>query len=161
MIPENKKVEIEGAASGWILNDIGKGVYKVGYARSQKEYEMHFAKLYDALDKVDRMLENKKYLIGDKFTIVDLRLFQTLIRYDISYLVLFRCNKRAIRSYKNIHRYVKNLFHNESMRHTVNVEHIKRYYFLSPTELNPTGLIPAGPELWWETQPDRSKGSTK
>lgn len=75
MIPENKRAEIEGAAGGWILNDINKGVYKVGYAQTQNEYERHFAKLYEALEKVDRMLENKKYLIGDKFTIVDLRLF--------------------------------------------------------------------------------------
>jgi len=75
MIPENKQTEIEGTAQGWILKDINKGVYKIGYAESQQQYEQQFAKLYEALDKVERMLEKKKYLIGDKFTIVDLRLF--------------------------------------------------------------------------------------
>lgn len=151
MIPEDKRAE--GAAAGWILNDIGRRVYQIGNADTQEEYEHHFRTLYVALDKAEHMLESKKYLIGDKFTIADLRLFQTLIRYDAAYLVLYRCNKRAIRSYKNIQRYLRHLYHVEQLKQTVNIEHIKRRYYLSHPELNPRGLIPAGPEPWWEAPP--------
>jgi len=80
------------------------------------QYEHYFKKLYAALDKIERMLEKKKYIIGDQLTIVDVRLFQTFLRYDIAYLVLFRCNKRAIRSYKNISRYVKQLYNDEGLK---------------------------------------------
>lgn len=153
MIPEDRRAAIEGAAAGWLLNDIGQGVYKIGYAETQEQYEHHFAKLYVALDKAEGMLESRKYLFGDKFTIADLRLFQTLIRYDAAYLVLFRCNKRAIRSYKNIQRYLRHLYHDRNLKQTVDIDHIKRRYFLSHPELNPRRLIPAGPEPWWEAPP--------
>ena len=93
--------------------------------------------LFDSLDRVESMLEGHKYLVGDKFTFIDLRIFMCLIRFDPVYVVLFKCNKRPIKSYKNISRYVKHLFHDVGLNITFDLDHIKRHYYKSLTFINP------------------------
>ena len=100
------------------------------------------------------MLEGgKEYLIGNKFTYCDLRLFQTLIRFDAVYVVHFKCNKKTIESYTNISRYVRHMYNHvlgRGLKEFVNIEHIKLHYYGTHDVLNPKLIVPLGPDHWWE-----------
>jgi glutathionyl-hydroquinone reductase len=98
------------------------------------------------------MLEGHQYLVGDRFTFIDLRIFMCLIRFDPVYIVHFKCNKRPISSYKNISRYVRHLYHDIGLKETCDMDHIKRHYYGSHPNLNPKGFVPLGPDPWWETE---------
>ncbi len=97
-------------------------------------------------------MEEKKYLVGGKFSFIDLRIFMTLIRFDPVYVNLFKCNKRTIESYKNISRYVKHLYQDVGLSQSCDMDHIKRHYWKSLTNLNPKGFVPVGPDAWWEAK---------
>ena len=130
------KNEIDEAAD-WILPNIQRGVYKCGFAQNQLGYNEAFENLFKSLDRVETILEGHKYLIGDKFTFIDLRIYMCLIRFDPVYVVLFMCNKRPIKSYKNISRYLKHLHHDIGLKITFDLDHIKRHYYKSLIKNNP------------------------
>ncbi len=129
-----------------VYHDINNGVYKAGFATTQKAYEEAVNALFHALDIVDERLSKQRYLVGSNITEADWRLFTTLIRFDAVYHVHFKCNKKQIADYPNIYGYMKELYQVPGVAETVNFDHIKRHYYFSHTMINPTQIIPVGPE---------------
>lgn len=129
-----------------VYHDINNGVYKAGFATSQAAYEEAVTSLFNALDWIEARLSKQRYLVGDSITEADWRLFTTLIRFDAVYHGHFKCNKRQIADYPNIFGYMKELYQVDGVRETVNLDHIKRHYYFSHTMINPTQVIPVGPE---------------
>lgn len=129
-----------------VYHDINNGVYKAGFATSQAAYEEAVSSLFNALDWIEARLSKQRYLVGDSITEADWRLFTTLIRFDAVYHGHFKCNKRQIADYPNIFGYMKELYQVDGVRETVNLDHIKRHYYFSHTMINPTQVIPVGPE---------------
>ncbi|TVO33020.1 glutathione S-transferase family protein [Vibrio algivorus] len=131
----------------FIYPNINNGVYKTGFATTQQAYEDAFDSLFAALDKVEQHLSQSKYLVGEKITEADWRLFTTLIRFDAVYVGHFKCNLKRIADYSNIQGYMKELYQVPGVKETVNFDHIKRHYYFSHKGINPTQVIPKGPEL--------------
>lgn len=130
-----------------IYHCINNGVYKTGFATTQTAYEASYKELFDALDWVDGILSKNRYLTGDKLTEADWRLFTTLIRFDAVYFCHFKCNRQLIAQYSSIAGYVRELYQISGIAETVNFGHIKQHYFGSHKSINPTGIVPIGPEL--------------
>lgn len=133
--------------NSFVYDNINNGVYKCGFATKQEAYEEAFHELFDALDKVESILSEKKYLAGDTITEADWRLFTTLLRFDTVYFSHFKCNRKMIRDYQNIYRYLKELYNVPGVKETVNFRHIKEHYYRSHGSINPTGIVPVGPEF--------------
>jgi putative glutathione S-transferase len=126
---------------------INNGVYRCGFAGSQAAYERAFDALFSALDRVEEMLADSRYLAGETLTEADWRLFTTLVRFDAVYYVHFKCNLRRIAQYPNLSRLLSELYRVPGIAATVNMDHIKRHYYLSHKHLNPSGIVPKGPAL--------------
>ncbi|KZN38090.1 glutathione S-transferase family protein [Pseudoalteromonas luteoviolacea] len=133
--------------NGFVYESINNGVYRTGFATSQEAYSAAYEKLFDALDKVEEILSSNQYLVGDTLTEADWRLFTTLIRFDSVYVGHFKCNKRTIESYPNISNYVRALYQYPDVAQTVDFYHIKRHYYFSHTMINPTQVVPNGPDI--------------
>ena len=128
-----------------IYSDINNGVYKTGFAKTQKSYNDAVDKLFIKLGEIDKILGSSKYLTGDTITEADLRLIPTLLRFDMVYFTHFKCNIKLIRDFKNLSAYVKNLYSLQAIKQTTNFEHIKRHYYYSHEDINPNRIIPKGP----------------
>ena len=122
-------------------------MYKAGFATDQEVYEEEIYSLFETLDEVEKILEEQPFIAGDQLTEADWRLFTTLIRFDSVYYSHFKCNIRQIVDYKNIWSYTKRLYNIPGIEETVNMRHIKEHYFRSHKTINPTGIVPVGPEL--------------
>lgn len=149
LFPKNLQSTIE-EANDWTYNDINNGVYKSGFASSQEAYEKNVQTLFKSLDRVEEHLSTSPgpFYHGDKITEADVRLFTTIIRFDVVYVQHFKCNIRDIRSgYPAIHRWVKNLYWNVEAFGplTTQFEHIKRHYTRSHGQINPYAITPFGP----------------
>lgn len=131
----------------YIYPAINNGVYRCGFATMQEAYDAAFEQLFSALDKVENHLASSRYLAGDSLTEADWRLFTTLVRFDAVYVGHFKCNLKRIADYPNIQGYLKELYQYPGVAETVNFHHIKRHYYFSHTVINPTQIIPLGPEL--------------
>lgn len=129
-----------------IYNNINNGVYRTGFAATQKAYEKNYSRLFDALDYIEELLGKQQYLTGTQITEADWRLFTTLIRFDAVYVGHFKCNKRRIKDYSNLYNFMLELYQWPGIAETVNFEHIKQHYYYSHTEINPTQIVPKGPE---------------
>lgn len=143
--PEAFRQEIDDI-NEMVYHDINNGVYKAGFATTQKAYEEAVNALFHALDIVEERLSKQRYLVGSNITEADWRLFTTLIRFDAVYHGHFKCNKKQIADYPNIYGYMKELYQVPGVAETVNFDHIKRHYYFSHTMINPTQIIPVGPE---------------
>lgn len=130
-----------------VYSDINNGVYKAGFATSQSVYEENVTNLFNALDWVEDLLAHKRYLTGNTITEADWRLFTTLVRFDAVYVGHFKCNRKRIKDYPNISGYLRELYQIPGVAETVNMTHIKNHYYMSHANINPTGIVPAGPEL--------------
>jgi len=128
-----------------IYKTINNGVYKTGFAKTQDAYDEAVGALFDSLDRLENLLENKDFLLGNKLTEVDLRLVPTLLRFDIVYVTHFKCNIRRIKDYKNLSRYLRKLYEIPAIKETTNFEHIKHHYYYSHSSINPYQIIPKGP----------------
>jgi len=126
---------------------INNGVYRAGFATMQEAYEQAVRILFGALDEVEARLSNQRYLVGDRPTEADWRLFTTLVRFDAVYHGHFKCNLRRIVDYPNLWHYLRDLYQVAGVAETVSMEHIKRHYYGSHRHINPTGIVPLGPEL--------------
>ncbi|MGF1687196.1 glutathione S-transferase family protein [Photobacterium japonica] len=126
---------------------INNGVYRCGFATTQEAYDLAFDALFAALDTVDAHLATHRYLAGDQITEADWRLFTTLVRFDAVYVGHFKCNKQRIADYPHLQDYLKALYQQPGIAQTVDIPHIKRHYYVSHTTINPTGIVPLGPEL--------------
>lgn len=128
-----------------VYSKINDGVYKIGMASVQATYEKHLAALFQQLDEIESILGHQRYLVGDRVTEADIRLFATLIRFDPVYYGLFKCNLRMLIEFPNIHAYMRELYQMPSIKPTVDFEHIKFHYYASLTMLNPNKIVPLGP----------------
>ena len=131
----------------FVYKNINNGVYRCGFATEQSAYEEACQQLFDALDKIEQLLAKQKFLVGDTITEADWRLFTTLIRFDAVYVGHFKCNIKRIVDYKNIHCYLQYLYQFPGVAETVNFDHIKKHYYISHTSINPTKIVPMGPQL--------------
>ncbi len=130
-----------------IYDNVNNGVYKAGFAKTQKAYDEAVSKLFTTLDKIEKHLADHKFLVADKLTEADIRLVPTLLRFDIVYFTHFKCNVRMIKDYPNLSRYLKSLYNIEAIKNTTNFDHIKRHYYYSHDALNPFRIVPKGPIL--------------
>jgi putative glutathione S-transferase len=131
----------------FVYERVNNGVYRAGFAGSQKAYERAFDTLFAALDTLEGNLSQSRYVTGDALTEADWRLFTTLVRFDAVYYVHFKCNLRRIAEYPNLSRLLRELYGVPGVAETVNMDHIKRHYYLSHRHLNPSGIVPKGPAL--------------
>jgi putative glutathione S-transferase len=148
--------EIE-AVNERIYDSVNNGVYKAGFATSQAAYEHAFVKLFETLDWLDERLGRQLYLAGETLTEADWRLFTTLVRFDAVYFGHFKCNKRRIVDYPNLSNYLRELYQYPDVSGTVNLDHIKQHYYGSHRQINPTGIVPLGPELNLDAPHDRAR----
>ncbi|GJM16508.1 MAG: glutathione-dependent reductase [Thermodesulfobacteriota bacterium] len=154
--PEDLRDEIE-KINAVVYNNINNGVYKCGFATTQEAYEEAFHKLFKTLDEIETILSKNRYLVGDKLTEADWRLFTTLLRFDSVYYSHFKCNLRRIEEYPHMSNYIRELYQYPGVAETVNFKHIKEHYFKSHKTINPTGVVPIGPQLNLSTPHNRIK----
>jgi glutathionyl-hydroquinone reductase len=136
-----------------IYSTVNNGVYRCGFARSQGAYDEAVRALFSTLDWLEEHLAMHRWLCGERITEADWRLFTTLIRFDPVYVGHFKCNVRRIADYRNLTRYLRELYAEPSIAETVNFQHIKGHYYQSHPQLNPSGIVPIGPELQLEDDP--------
>jgi glutathionyl-hydroquinone reductase len=153
--PEFAKEQAE--LSSFIYERVNNGVYAAGFATKQEPYEKACRTLFAALDELDRRLSSRRYLFGNRIVESDWRLFCTLIRFDAVYYVHFKCNVRRLVDYANLHGYLLDLYQQAGIAETVNLDHIKRHYYVTHEEINPMRIVPIGPELDW-TRPHGREG---
>lgn len=144
--PEALRPEID-AINEKVYHAVNNGVYKAGFATKQEVYQEEVMNLFAALDELEERLEENRYLVGEQITEADWRLFTTLIRFDSVYHGHFKCNIKRITEYKNLWRYTRELYNWPGIADTVNFKHIKDHYYRSHKNINPAGIVPAGPEL--------------
>jgi putative glutathione S-transferase len=146
LYPQELRVEID-ALNERIYPMLNNGVYRTGFATTQLAYEEAFADVFAMLGELEARLDTQgPFLLGDKLTEVDVRLFVTLVRFDAAYNGLFKCNLRRLADYTNLSRYVDQMLRFPGIRKTVSIDHIKAGYY-SIKALNPNGIIPVGPQL--------------
>ncbi len=143
-----KEIKAEHAKlCDFIYDNINNGVYKAGFATRQRSYEISCQKLFDALDEMEKRLSKSRYLFGKRIVEADWRLFCTLIRFDVVYHGHFKCNLRRIIDYRNLQGYLLDLYRQPGISKTVSIDHIKRHYYMTHEEINPTRIVPLGPRL--------------
>jgi len=133
--------------SASVYEQINNGVYRAGFATSQKAYEKAVRILFAALDELEERLATSRYLFGSRIVETDWRLFCTLVRFDAVYYGHFKCNLRRIVDYANLDGYLRDLYQQPGIRETVNFDHIKRHYYITHDDINPTRIVPLGPIL--------------
>jgi glutathionyl-hydroquinone reductase len=154
--PRSLHAEID-AVNARVYKNINNGVYRAGFATKQKAYEEAFNDVFTALDDVEDILDRQRYLAGDRLTEADIRLFTTLVRFDAVYFGHFKCNLHRIADYPNLSNYLRELFQIPQIGSTVNFDHIKMHYYASHKQINPSGIVPVGPELNLDAPHDRAR----
>jgi len=146
LYPENLRTKID-EVNAWVYPTINNGVYKCGFAKLQQAYDEAVTEVFEALEKVECILSESRYLAGNSFTEADLRLFMTLVRFDEVYVVYFKTNIRCISSYHNIRNYCRDIYQLYGMADSIDMTHIKTHYFTSHPTLNHYAIIPKGPNV--------------
>jgi putative glutathione S-transferase len=154
LYPEKLRAEID-EINTLTYERVNNGVYRCGFAKSQAAYEEAFKRLFDALDTLEARLSKQRFLVGNRLTEADVRLFPTLVRFDPVYHYLFKCNLRKIDDYPNLSNYTRDLFARRGFGDTVDVGLIKKGYFANA--VNPTGIVPVGPIVDFTRPHDRSR----
>jgi putative glutathione S-transferase len=144
--PQALRPEID-ALNARIYAAVNNGVYQVGFARSQSAYDAAIGPLFGMLAELDARLARSRYLLGDRLTEADWRLFTTLIRFDAVYVGHFRCDRRRIQDHPHLQGWLRELYQWPGIAGTVDFDHIRRHYYLSHKQLNPSGILPIGPAL--------------
>jgi len=154
--PKNLRPQID-EINQFVYDTINNGVYKAGFATTQAVYDEEVKKLFDALDSIEDRLSRQRYLVGNTLTEADWRLFTTLLRFDPVYVGHFKCNLRRIADYPNLSNYIRDLYQVDGVKKTVHIRHIKQHYYTSHATINPTGIIPMGPEIEYEAPHNRDR----
>jgi putative glutathione S-transferase len=156
LYPDALRDEID-AVNAVIYEDVNNGVYKAGFAATQAAYEEAVDALFARLDWVEERLSRQRFLAGNRLTEADIRLFTTLARFDAVYYGHFKCNLRRLVDYPNLWNYARDLFQRPGFGDTVNFDHIKRHYYMTHDQLNPTRIVPKGPIMDWNAPHDRAR----
>jgi putative glutathione S-transferase len=146
LYPLPLRAEID-ALNAEIYESVNDGVYRAGFATSQDAYETAARRLFAELDRLEARLAGRRYLFGETPVETDWRLFVTLIRFDAVYHGHFKCNLRRLVDYPNLWGYLRDLYQIDGVAETVNFDHIKRHYYMTQVRINPTRIVPIGPEL--------------
>ncbi|MBV8722790.1 MAG: glutathione S-transferase C-terminal domain-containing protein, partial [Candidatus Eremiobacteraeota bacterium] len=133
------------ALNALLYERVNNGVYRAGFATTQSAYEAAVYPLFETLDAMDERLSVRRYLFGDTPVETDWRFFVTLVRFDAVYVGHFKCNLRRIADYPNLSGYVRDLYQIGGVASTVNFDHIKRHYYFTHDDINPTRIVPVGP----------------
>lgn len=144
--PQDLRAEID-AINARVYASVNNGVYRAGFATSQDAFEEAFDALFETLDDLEERLARQRYLLGERLTEADWRLFTTLLRFDPVYVGHFKCNKRRLVDYPNLWGFTRELYQVPGVAETVNLDHIKRHYYGSHESINPSGIVPKGPEI--------------
>ncbi len=144
--PADLQKEIDGVNAA-VYEHVNNGVYRAGFATTQAAYEEAFDALFAELDRLDARLAEQRYLCGERVTEADWRLFTTLVRFDAVYFGHFKCNLRRIADYAHLSGYLRELYQWPGVAETVNFTHIQHHYYYSHGTINPTRVVPKGPEL--------------
>ena len=159
LYPEPLRAEIDEVAQR-VFTEVNNGVYRCGFAGSQEAYDKAYDRLFTALDWLAGRLSSQRYLVGDTITEADVRLFTTLVRFDPVYHGHFKCNRSKLSEIPVLWNYARDLFQTPGFGDTVDFDHIKRHYSIVHTDINPTGIVPKGPNLhgWLEPHGRESLG---
>lgn len=142
-----------------IYMPVNNGVYRTGFATTQDAYEEAVTELFQNLDYWETVLAKQRYLCGDRLTEADICMFSTLLRFDSVYHGHFKCNLRRILDYPNLWNYLKELYQHPQIQPTCNLDHIKRHYYMSHPQINPTRIVPIGPQIDFDEKHDRDRFS--
>jgi putative glutathione S-transferase len=140
-----------------VYENVNNGVYRSGFASSQEAYEEAVIPLFHTLDELDERLQDRRHLFGDEQTLADWRLFTTLLRFDAVYFTHFKCNLRRIVDYPNLWPYLRDLYATPGVAETVDMDQIKRHYYCTHGGINPSRIVPVGPELDFTEPQDRAR----
>jgi putative glutathione S-transferase len=154
--PAELREEID-AINARVYDNVNNGVYRAGFATTQAAYEEAFLALFATLDNLEQRLSRQRYLTGIRLTEADWRLFTTLVRFDAVYVGHFKCNLRRIADYPNLSNTLRELYQVPGVAETVSIDHIKRHYYASHRQINPSGIVPLGPELNFTAPHDRGR----
>ena len=152
--PAGHRAEID-TVNARVYDTVNNGVYKAGFATSQSAYEAAATAVFETLDWLEARLAAQRHLVGRRLTEADIRLFTTLVRFDPVYFGHFKCNRRALIEYPALWAYVRDLFQHPAFRPTVNFLHIKNHYYGSHRWINPSGIVPIGPDRDFDAPVDR------
>jgi glutathionyl-hydroquinone reductase len=157
LYPEHLRETID-TINRYVFADVNNGVYRAGFAGTQEAYEKAYHRLFDRLDHLSERLSGQRYLVGDTITEADVRLFTTLVRFDPVYHGHFKCNRHKLTEMPVLWAYARDLFQTPGFGDTIDFAHIKAHYYEVHTDINPTGIVPAGPDLsTWLTEHGREK----
>lgn len=145
LCPAALEAEVDRAIDA-LYGPVNNGVYRAGFATTQEAYEESVRELFVALDTYERLLAGRRYLLGARFTEADICFFTTLLRFDAVYHYHFKCNLRRLADYPVLSAYLRDIYQMPGVAELCNFDHIKRHYFTSHPHLNPSGLVPIGPE---------------
>jgi glutathionyl-hydroquinone reductase len=161
LYPEPLRPEID-AMIDVLFTDVNNGVYRCGFAGNQEAYEQAYHQLFNRLDDLSDRLATQRYLVGDTITEADIRLFTTLVRFDAVYHGHFKCNRTKLSEMPVLWAYARDLFQTPGFGDTTDFVHIKRHYYECHLDINPTGIVPAGPALsgWLEPHDRESLGGS-
>lgn len=154
--PAELQTDID-AINQHVYDNINNGVYRCGFATEQQAYEKAYKRLFDALDDVEKILSRQRFLVGERITEADWRLFTTLIRFDAVYHGHFKCNRQRLNDFTHLADYLRELYQRPGIADTVHFDHFKRHYYISHTNINPTQIVPAGPNLDLNRSHNRNK----
>ncbi len=140
-----------------VYHTVNNGVYKCGFATTQDAYEEAFHPLFETLDWLEERLSGQRYLVGDTITEADWRLFTTLVRFDPVYVGHFKCNRQRIADYPNLSNYTRELYQWPGVAETIHMDHIKAHYYASHETINPTRIVPVGPDIDYTQPHDRAR----
>ncbi len=159
LYPEALRDEID-EVNGWVYSEVNNGVYRCGFAGNQEAYDDAFGRLFGALDRLSERLAGRRYLVGDTVTEADVRLFTTLARFDPVYHGHFKCNRQKLSELPVLWAYARDLFRTPGFGDTTDFVQIKQHYYLVHDDINPTGVVPLGPDLsgWMEPHGRESLG---
>ena len=155
LYPEHLRERID-KINRFVFADVNNGVYRAGFAGAQEAYEKAYQRLFDRLDKLSELLSTQRYLVGDTITEADVRLFTTLARFDSVYHGHFKCNRQKLSEMPVLWAYARDLFQTPGFGDTIDFVHIKQHYYIVHKDINPTQIVPAGPDLAnWLTEHGR------
>jgi glutathionyl-hydroquinone reductase len=156
LYPRQHRAEID-ELNAWIYETLNNGVYRAGFASSQQVYESAARTVFATLDRLEARLRDRRYLFGGTPLETDWRTFVTLVRFDAVYYGHFKCNLRRILDYPNLWGYLRDLYQYDGIAATVNFDHIKRHYYYTHGDINPTRIVPIGPILELDTPHGRER----
>jgi putative glutathione S-transferase len=146
LYPEDLREDID-EINGWVYPTVNNGVYRCGFAKTQEAYDDAIDSLTESFDRIDKILQQRRFLCGDRFTEADLRLFVTLVRFDEVYVVYFKTNTRTVEHTPSILNYCREIYQMPGVKETVNMEQIKYHYYTSHPILNHYSIVPRGPDF--------------